>query len=203
MARVNVGIKPAENRTVRKTKGDVWQIVNVILEADRESATFTKGLSKRLQQASEYDSLHAAWSWLRKNVKYTKDAPGIELIKSPGKLWQDGKADCKGFSIFIGSLLQNWDIPYVYRVAFYDPKQPQSGHIYPVAYLNGMEVVIDAVHTKFDDQVTFWKAYDVDPGSGIRTEVQPADLSGIDQDNESIKKILLLATAAAYLIFKK
>jgi hypothetical protein len=203
MARINPGIKPAQNRTVRRTKGDVWQIVNVILEADRESATFTKGLSKRLRQPAEYDSLHAAWSWLRKNVKYTKDAPGTELIKSPGKLWQDGKADCKGFSIFVASLLQNWDIPYVYRVAFYDPKQPQSGHIYPVAYLDGMEVIIDAVHTKFDEQVPFWKAYDVDPGTGIKTKVELAEVAGIDENNEGFKKFMLLAAAAAYLIFKK
>jgi len=203
MARVNVGIKPAENRTVKKTKGDVWQIVNVILEADRESATFTKGLSMRLKQANEYDTLRAAWSWLKKNVRYTKDAPGTELIKSPGKLWQDGKADCKGFSIFIGSLLQNWDIPYVYRVAFYDPKQPQSGHIYPVAYLDGQEIILDAVHTKFDEQVPFWKAHDVDPGTGIRTEVEFAEVAGIGEVDNAAKKIIILAAAAAYLIFRK
>lgn len=171
MNRARIGIKPAENRIVLKTQGDVWAIVKTIVQADRESAAFTEELARNLRRPDDLATLLEAWRFVRTHVRYVRDRAGLETVKSPGKTWEDGKGDCKAFSVFIGSLLQNWGIPYVYRVAFYNPAAPQSGHIYPVAMVGGKQIPVDAVHTRFGEEVAFWKAYDVRPDTGERTRL--------------------------------
>jgi hypothetical protein len=178
MNRARVGVKPAENRTVLTTRGNVWKIVETIVQADRESAEFTEELAANLRQSSDLKSLREAWTFVKTHVRYVRDRAGMETVKSPGKTWADQKGDCKSFSVFIGSLLQNWGIPYVYRVAFYDPQNPQSGHIYPVALLDGKQIPVDAVHTRFGEEARYWKAYDIQPATGQRTRIAGAARPG-------------------------
>ncbi|MBX2927019.1 MAG: hypothetical protein KF852_04225 [Saprospiraceae bacterium] len=189
---IRARVRPAENRTVVKTRGNVWKIVETIVQADRESAEFTEELARDLRQPSDLKSLQEAWKFVKTHVRYVRDRAGRETIKSPGKTWADQKGDCKSFSVFVGSLLQNWGIPYVYRVAFYDPKNPQSGHIYPVALLDGKEIPVDAVHTRFGEEAPYWKAYDVKPGTGERTRLSGSAGAG--------KGWIIAAVLAAILI---
>lgn len=149
-------------------EGDVHDIVKVILAGDKMSRKFTAKFSRFLRGKDDYESAGNVWRFVRKNIRYIRDTPGNEVVKSPGKTWQDRNGDCKSHAIFVGSLLKNLGIEYRYRVAFYDSKHPEQGHIYAVARIGGHDVPVDTVHTRFDDEVTYWRAMDYHPETGNR-----------------------------------
>lgn len=161
--------KTSNRAKVMHRDGDVEDIIEVILYADSMSKSFTPQLAQALRGKTDYETMRNVWTFVKRNVRYVRDRVGYEVIKSPGKTWHDRKGDCKSFSVFIGSILKNLGYRYKYRVAFYDRKNPNSGHIYPVVMLPGRgEVIVDAVHTRFDEEVPYWKAYDYTPTTGER-----------------------------------
>lgn len=181
--------------------GNVDQIIAVILDADRKGRGFTRRFAQHLKAGSDRQTLRNIWKFTKTNIKYVRDRAGDEVIKSPGATWETRKGDCKSFSVFIGSILGNLGYSYKYRVAFYDPKTPEQGHIYPVAVLNGTEVILDAVWDYFDSEVPYWKAYDYDPRSGTRSQV-----SGIGNKSTAFPswiKPLAIAGLVGWFLFKK
>lgn len=154
-----------ERVTVEFEDGDVEDIISVIMKADQLGAEFTKAFAEDLRKTDDYQTLKEVWLFVKRNIKYLRDQPGEEVVKSPGKTWKDRRfgSDCKSFSVMIGSLIKNLGYSYFYRVTFYDENNPEQGHIYPVAILDGQEVILDAVHSRFDEEVPYWKAYDYYP----------------------------------------
>lgn len=175
-------IAPPEGwQKVMHENGNVQDIIAVILKADQLSPKYTRELAQQLRQDDEYETMRAVWRFVKEHVKYVRDKVGHEVIQLPGALWRGRKGDCKSFSIFIGSILKNLGIKYRYRVAFYDPANPDSGHIYPIATLSdGTQVVMDAVHSRFDEEVRFWEARDYYPASGYSRKAQR--LNGLSPD---------------------
>lgn len=171
-------INPSANKAkVMFTDADVKDIIDTILRADRMSADFTARFATFLRGSSDRQTLRNIWGFVRKYIRYEKDKAGHEVIKSPGKTWEDRSGDCKSMSVMIGSLVKNLNYKYYYKVVFYDKRYPDQGHIYPVVVLsNGTEVVVDAVHHAFDEELTYWKAYKYDPNTGKKE--QAAAISG-------------------------
>jgi len=182
-------------RQIMYEDGGIPEIIQTIIHADQKSAAFTRRLAPQLVAENDMDTLHNIWRFTRKHIQYRRDKPGYENIKSPGRTWADGVGDCKSFSVFIGSILQNLGFKYRYRVAFYDPAQPESGHIYPVVILGGREVIVDAVHTVFDEEVRYWKASDYSPQTGRKV----ATLAGLYGSNS--KQLGWMAATAVALYF--
>ena len=166
----NRTIEPSTGTRIRVSDdADVAKIIALIMQADRLSRPFTRRFARNLRGKNDLGTLRNVWSFVKDNVKYERDRPGSEVVKSPGALWESRVGDCKSFSVMIGSLLSNLGYAYKYRVAFYNPDAPEQGHIYPVAVLqNGTEVIVDAVHTRFNAEAKYWKAYDYEPASGER-----------------------------------
>lgn len=119
------------------------------------------------------------------------DKPGFERVKSPGALYGSGFGDCKSFSIAEGALLRALGIPYKYRFAAY--KTGDFTHVYVVA---GNEVIMDAVHDTFDDEVPYRRKKDIRPTATAIGALPPApprqDLG-----------MLLAGLIGLYLIFYK
>jgi hypothetical protein len=185
--------------------GNVDQIIAVILDADQKGRGFTRRFARHLKEGTDRQTLRNVWKFTKSNIKYVRDRAGDEVIKSPGATWETRKGDCKSFSVFIGSILGNLGYEYKYRVAFYDPKTPEQGHIYPIAVLkDGTEVIVDAVWDYFDSEVPYWKAYDYDPRSGTRSQ-----LSGIGNKPVLLGlsmgwiKTLAIAGIAGWALFGK
>jgi len=157
-------IAPSPGKTlVLHDDGEVQDIIRAILQADRKAKPFTVQFAWKIRRNSQRASLRTLWRFVRENIEYRRDWPGHEVVKSPARTWEDGYGDCKSMSVFIGSVLQNLGIPYVYRVVFFDPQRPEQGHIYPVATVKGKEIILDAVHTRFDEEVPYWKKTDYNP----------------------------------------
>ncbi|MCB0707434.1 MAG: transglutaminase domain-containing protein [Saprospiraceae bacterium] len=166
----NALIRPTTNR--QKTiyrNGDTDDIIDVILQADKLSAEFTQDLAPTLRGSTTEKTLHSVWAFVKENIRYKRDKAGHERIKSPGKLWLDKSGDCKSFSVFIASVLQNLGIPYKYRFGYYPTGssgyEKDVNHVFVVAYANGREYILDAVLDKFNYQEPFESGFDLDPNS--------------------------------------
>ena len=190
-------VAPTSNlETVLFKNGGVDDIVDVILYADKLSKSFTKDLAPQLKGASDMETLRNLFYVVNNNIRYVRDRVGNEVVKSPGKFWKDRKGDCKSYSIFIGSVLKNLGYKYKYRVAFYDPKEPEKGHIYPIVVLpGGKQVVMDAIplndytrHRAFNQEVPYWKAYDYAPSRSATTAL--AGFEDAEPTKSRLQKIL-------------
>ncbi|MFA5299165.1 MAG: hypothetical protein WC389_13235, partial [Lutibacter sp.] len=135
-------------------------IINEILKVDktafRDVARFMNEIHyKGLEDLSR--KLHA---FVRANISYVEDPLGEQFIKTPAATWKDKFADCKGYSIFLGSCLKSIGIPYSYR--FVSFKQvPRYTHVYVITHgLNG-NYIIDCCLPEFNTEkpYTYKKDY--------------------------------------------
>jgi len=165
LIRPTMGIKK-----VMYPDGDTDDIIKTILLGDRLSRGFTEKLAPALKGRDLKDTLNNVFWFVKDNIKYSIDEPGHEIVKSPGATWAENYADCKSLSVFIGSLLQNLGIRYVYRFASYAPGDVT--HVYPVAFLpSGRPVIMDTVNVGFDLEEPYRKAFDIDPKTGHKAKI--------------------------------
>lgn len=146
---------PIHEDRVWKQEGNTGDIVEAILSAEQWNQDQTAALAQHLKGGSPRETLRNVWFFVRNYIKYRKDLPGYERVKLPSKTWADREGDCKSMSVFIAGLLKNLDIPAKYRFVSYRKGEPVS-HVYVVAMPKGeRQVIMDAVHSKFDDEVPY------------------------------------------------
>lgn len=154
---------PGIETTMINQGARIGDIIDAVLYADAKGSYFVENMAESLRKGSDRETLRAVWSFVKDNIRYVRDGIGHELVKSPGATWASKKADCKSMSVMAGSLMRCLGYRYFYRVARYDPKNPEQGHVYPVAIVQGKEVVVDAVHGSFDREYDYWKKQDYWP----------------------------------------
>ena len=174
-------IRPsAQTPTVMFRDGDTKDIISVVMHADGQSAGFINpaGLDC-LRGATDYETCGNIWAFVKKTIKYRADRSGHERVQSPGALLASRVGDCKSFSVLEGALLRAFGIRFCYRFTAYSLFGDFS-HVYVVATLaNGQKVVMDAVHTHFDDEVSFTRKQDNCPKTQTGIGAIPATTSAI------------------------
>lgn len=161
------------HETIVTRNATIADIVKSIILADGQDHFSVARFAPFVRKGSDYETLRNVWQFTRKHIRYERDnkkdhlRQHVEAVKSPAAVWRDKTADCKGMSLINGAILKHLGFCYTYRVAFYDPKQPNQGHIYPVVTLdNGRKVVVDSVSSEFDYEEPYWKATDYSPEQG-------------------------------------
>lgn len=140
-----------------KTTGGIPEIMEVILYADQRSKNFTSVISKTLQGKTDEETFFNIWSFARKNINYIEDAPGHEVVKSPGNLLSEREGDCKSFAVLVGSILQNLGYNYFFRLIWERPWVPGQAHVYVMAEkTNGDFFPIDPVNPDFGEEPFYW-----------------------------------------------
>lgn len=179
-------LSPKGITDVMHKKGITKDIINTILEADKEAFQDTKKVSH------EFKTLEDIWNFVHDNIRYKKDAPGDERIKYPSVTWDDRFGDCKSMSLFIGSILKNKGIPYAYRFTKYDNDSDYT-HVYVVAYPKTKKIILDAVHTHYNEEVEYSAKKDyamtqisMIQGLGSAQKAQIADLMARMDDTPKI-----------------
>lgn len=169
--------------------GSTQDIINTILMADKESKDDTKFFANAFTSGN----LKALWQFVRNHIKYKEDPNGDERVMSPAATWKKGKADCKSMSIFIASVLKNMGIPYKYRFVAWTAGN--VSHVYPVALVGNKEIILDAVHKKFNEEVPFHHGYDYTPQASGEYEV--SKISGLNPtSSQGIVGLALIAFIA-------
>ena len=96
------------------------------------------------------DKCMAVFGYLCENVSYRLDDKGYQWIKSPARLLQDGKGDCKSLTMFIASCLHCLGIQCKVRFVNFDGGD-QYTHVDPVAIdEGGNEIAMDMCETDTD-----------------------------------------------------
>lgn len=168
-----VGIAPAQNKKVLKVRNGITKdIVSEVLSGVVGVKDQTRQFSK--QFTANRDGMQKLWRWVRTNIHYKEDPAGIQWVKEPARLYADRQGDCKSFTIFIVSVLQNLGVEHLIR--FTNTERPNSrivNHVYPVAIIDNEEIIVDAVYHLFDEEHSYYYKKDFEMAdiyrlSGIR-----------------------------------
>jgi predicted transglutaminase-like cysteine proteinase len=168
-------IAPPRGRAdVRYQNGDTRDIITVILDADADSdQSVNRDAVECLRGATDYDTLRNVWKFVRSNNTYRADRPGHERVKSPAALYADGHGDCKSYSIAEVALLRALGFKGIrYRFAAYSAGD--FTHVYVVCRSMGRDVILDAVHTRFDDEVRYTRKRDYQAATSTAVSGLPA-----------------------------
>lgn len=164
---VNIGLQDkTENKNVFLKRGYSKDIIDAICKCLKQNYTQTKGLADYLYTRCNQDKicyLNAIVQYCLEYFRYVVDPSGEQWIKTPSRFFSDRTGDCKAYSIFIASLLQNAGIDCKLRFVDYNNNDYQ--HVYAVAVIDNIEIPLDVVallQTKqnIGEEMPYKKKYD-------------------------------------------
>jgi hypothetical protein len=146
------GIKTRpEKKQLMFADGRTVDIQKVIFEVNADKIwRDTKELSQQFERSKQ--GLQKLWRFVKYKIRYREDPEGYQFIKYPARLWADRAGDCKSFTLFIVSVLQNLGIKYTIRFTSYQKNDRTVTHVYPVAHLDGEDIILDAVWFYFNSE---------------------------------------------------
>jgi hypothetical protein len=115
--------------------------------------------AKMLSQPDTYGQLMALHALVKHSIQFNKKLSDNTLC-SPEHVWHIGFTNAPSLSLLMGSFLHCLGIPFKYRFVWYDSSKPESAFVYPVAIVNGKEVVMDTAFMDFDTEKPYWKCMD-------------------------------------------
>ena len=159
-------IKRADGKSKLIKTGNVLETVescvNIVDDHYREVADLANTLKADTLKNTCNNIFDFAYNYLQ----YKLDDAGTEQLRTPARSWMDGQIkfkqqgdsdsgiDCDDYSIFVGSILRNLNIPFKFRITKYDGRS-NFQHIYvfvPAMGDSEDEIIIDPVLSKFDYQ---------------------------------------------------
>lgn len=135
---------PAAGPQLRKTKYRTGDIIDVVQDIVNRYASETAVFSGKFQPTR--GGLKKLFNWVDTNFVYREDPPDSQLVQTPAWLNRHKIGDCKSFTVFISSVLQNMGIDHLIRYTAYGTREFR--HVYPVAILDGVEIPLDVVWKK-------------------------------------------------------
>ena len=125
--------------------------IEVVKRFINDHSIEVKALAQFLRAETLEQTAFNIFHFIKENIVYGFDLPGIEEIRSPAQTWldRDHRADCEDMAIFTGAILKNLGIPFSLTLVAFNGKE-QYGHIYITAQSKGKEVIIDGVMNEFD-----------------------------------------------------
>ena len=151
--------KPIATDPILNENGSVYDTVSYCGKIVNTTLDHTKRISALLKRNSLDETCRAIFNFFYKHYQYKMDKDGVEQVRNPARAWHDRVKgiDCDCFSISIGSILQNLNIPFYFRIVKLN-KKSYFQHIYVIvpkfdkADLNKRAnyYVIDPVLDKYD-----------------------------------------------------
>ena len=135
--------KPKGKKRIAYPSGTVGDIIDEIMRIHLVGVSDTKKFAWELKGGDQVETAGNIHAFIRSNIRYEVDPIGLQIIKTPAVTNRDGFGDCKAYSLFTASLLENLGIPYLYRFAGYGEEKKPS-HVYIVAIIGGKEYPLDA-----------------------------------------------------------
>lgn len=115
-----------------------------------------KDIVSQLRGITVDKTCQAVFGYMVKRTYYKLDNNGVQMIKSPARLIDDGCGDCKSYTMFIASCLHCLGIPCIVRFVNFDGGA-QYTHVYPVAIDEyGQEIPMDACELDDDNKTCLY-----------------------------------------------
>ena len=125
----------ADNKDIRDL------LVKLVPKAKAQMVEFSKGFKGRTNK----ETCKKIFDYIKSNFTYVADG-GEQVIKLPSALLKKRVGDCKSYSLFTASILENLKIPYKFVYTSYN-NNPIPAHVYVVTE-DGC--IIDAVYGIFN-----------------------------------------------------
>jgi hypothetical protein len=125
----------ADNKDIRNL------LVNLVPQAKAQMGEFSKSFRGR----NPKETCKKIFDYIKSNFTYVADG-GEQIIKLPSALLKKKVGDCKSYSLFTASILENLKIPYKFVYTSYN-NNPIPAHVYVVTE-DGC--IIDAVYGIFN-----------------------------------------------------
>ena len=125
----------ADNKDIRDL------LVKLVPKAKAQMVEFSKGFKGRTNK----ETCKKIFDYIKSNFTYVADG-GEQIIKLPSALLKKRVGDCKSYSLFTASILENLKIPYKFVYTSYN-SNPIPQHVYVITE-DGC--IIDAVYGIFN-----------------------------------------------------
>lgn len=143
----NTILKPDFKDSITFYDGNTDDIIRQIVRTHPKSVLTVAEFSKHLAGKNTAETLLNIHRFIRTFIKYKLDTEGTQKIKTASRTWYDKFGDCKSYSIFTASILQNLGIPFSYRFVSYSSSD-QPTHVYVIVG----NTVIDCCLPKCGDE---------------------------------------------------
>jgi len=163
---------------VVKKKALVSDTVALMQRVISNTLSQTKAIAAHLDTGKVRETCKRIWEFCYKHIQYEMDRRRTEQVRTPRRSWHDRASgiDCDCFTVFVGSILTNLNIPFVMRL--WRNKADNFEHIYPVAFTpKGKEVIIDCVVHDFDFEAPYTEIKDI--------EMELQMLDGVEQQRHN------------------
>lgn len=160
---------PTDRDNVLFNDGDTQDIIAAILYGDKQqrAKNLVGKLPDLLRGADDYDTFRIIWAFVRENMTFKNDKRGHERVKAPNWMLYLRVGNCKSFSLLTAAILYRLGFKYKYRFVGYNNDKDNPTHVFVIAYTrDGREVILDSVHTRFDDEPPFTFYSDRNPSQG-------------------------------------
>lgn len=132
---------------VYKSKADNKDIRDLLVKLVPKAKAQMVAFSQQFKGKNPQDTCKKIFDYIKSNFTYVADG-GEQIIKLPSALLRKRVGDCKSYSLFTSSILENLKIPYKFVYASYS-SNPIPQHVYVVTE-NGC--IIDVVYGIFNEE---------------------------------------------------
>lgn len=168
-----------------QAKNVVEQMGRIVCETQYQTAAIARVLFRESRTASRLDVLERVYTFTHNHIQYEKEEE--EQLREPARLWAERKGDCDCYSIFIGSILRNLNIPFVFRITKYKAEE-EWAHVYIVAFDEyERPVYLDCVLPKFNTEHPYLAHRDYGLPCG-QAMAGPPGAENTETENESVWK---------------
>lgn len=99
----------------------------------------------RIPAKDRFGEVCAVFDWVRRNIRYTRDILGTELLHTARRMLELRAGDCDDMTILLGAMLRATGHPIRLVLVGFRPSRPHIyTHIYPEVNVSGKWIPIDA-----------------------------------------------------------
>lgn len=203
--------KPTDgNITVKPSTPDVERdTMPLIISKVKRTLYQTKKLAAKLKGTTLAETLRNDSNFILQYVKYVKDDPQHEQVRSPRRLVHDAKGDCDCFAVMLASLLSNQGIKFRFRITKYGNNN-QWSHIYIIVpkdqrnekadlHERSQYIVLDPVTNLHDHEVSYKQKRDYTMSLQYLDGIGSGMLSACQRENIVDKSITELSKLREYV----
>jgi hypothetical protein len=127
-------------------------IVNEIKRAHEINKHFAGKIAKHFDRGNTRSTASSIFDFVKSNIRYEVEPANRQTTKTIPRILSDGFGDCKHYSGFIASILNELNIPHSYRFVSFGSNTTPT-HVYVVAYDESQNpIILDAVLPFFDTE---------------------------------------------------
>jgi hypothetical protein len=151
--------------------GSTGDTIEFMADIIKNTLADTKQIARVLKGKDLNSTLKNVFDFIFTHVQYKPDDPTTEELRRPVRVWADRQSgvDCDCYSIFIGSVLSNLNIPFALRMVKINGKS-HFQHVYVVIPKSGRQAdieqsgryfTVDPVLDTYNEEHPFTGKYDL------------------------------------------